>query len=69
MLFMDIKTHKMYLHIIMGRQNHIAEVVAKPLLSLPCACQSLRRLTRMVTRIYGQELRKANIDFGCASRC
>jgi DNA-binding MarR family transcriptional regulator len=29
---------------------------------LPCACQSLRRLTRLVTRIYDQELRQADIE-------
>jgi len=32
------------------------------LFPLPCACQSLRRLTRLVTRIYDRELRKAGIE-------
>jgi DNA-binding MarR family transcriptional regulator len=32
------------------------------LFDLPCACQSLRRLTRVVTRIYDQELRKAGLE-------
>src|SRR5580692_10363624 len=32
------------------------------LFELPCACQNLRRLTRVVTRIYDQELRKAGIE-------
>jgi len=32
------------------------------LFPLPCACQNLRRLTRMVTRIYDQELRKAGLE-------
>jgi DNA-binding MarR family transcriptional regulator len=32
------------------------------LFDLPCACQNLRRLTRVVTRIYDQELRKAGIE-------
>jgi DNA-binding MarR family transcriptional regulator len=32
------------------------------LFPLPCSCQSLRRLTRLVTRIYDQELRKADIE-------
>src|SRR5579864_9310552 len=32
------------------------------LFDLPCACQSLRRATRAVTRIYDQELRKAGIE-------
>jgi DNA-binding MarR family transcriptional regulator len=35
---------------------------AMALFPLPCACQSLRRLTRLVTRIYDQELRKADIE-------
>jgi DNA-binding MarR family transcriptional regulator len=29
---------------------------------LPCACQNLRRVTRIVTRIYDQELRKAGLE-------
>ena len=32
------------------------------LFALPCACQNLRRVTRLVTRIYDQELRKAGIE-------
>lgn len=32
------------------------------LFELPCACQSLRRLARIVTRIYDQELRKAGLE-------
>ena len=32
------------------------------LFDLPCACQSLRRATRVVTRIYDQELAKARIE-------
>lgn len=32
------------------------------LFPLPCACQNLRRLTRLVTRIYDEELRKADIE-------
>ncbi len=36
--------------------------LANALFPLPCACQSLRRLTRLVTRIYDQELRKADIE-------
>src|SRR5262250_2653715 len=35
---------------------------APALLDLPCACQSLRRATRIVTRIYDQELKKAGIE-------
>jgi DNA-binding MarR family transcriptional regulator len=32
------------------------------LFDLPCACQNLRRLTRIVTRSYGQEIRKAGLE-------
>src|SRR5258708_37267298 len=32
------------------------------LFDLPCACQNLRRLPRVVTRIYDQELRKAGFE-------
>jgi DNA-binding MarR family transcriptional regulator len=32
------------------------------LFDLPCACQNLRRATRVVTRIYDQELAKAGIE-------
>lgn len=35
---------------------------ADALFPLPCACQNLRRLTRVVTRIYDQELRKAGLE-------
>jgi len=45
----------------MGR-GQIQDDVSKVLFPLPCACQNLRRLTRLVTRIYDQELRKADIE-------
>ncbi len=32
------------------------------LFDLPCACQNLRRVTRVVTRIYDQELSKAGLE-------
>ena len=32
------------------------------LFALPCACQNLRRVSRLVTRIYDQELRSAGIE-------
>src|SRR5271167_2886386 len=32
------------------------------LFELPCACQNLRRLSRVVTRIYDQELRTAGVE-------
>src|SRR5258708_25076458 len=35
---------------------------AAALFDLPCACQNLRRVTRVVTRIYDQELRKARLE-------
>src|SRR5437016_13174717 len=35
---------------------------AAALFDLPCACQNLRRVTRVVTRIYDQELRKAGLE-------
>ena len=35
---------------------------ASQLFPLPCACQNLRRATRIVTRIYDEELRAAGIE-------
>ena len=35
---------------------------ADALFNLPCACQNLRRLTRVVTRIYDQELRGTGLE-------
>ena len=35
---------------------------ADALFELPCACQNLRRLTRITTRIYEQELKKAGLE-------
>jgi DNA-binding MarR family transcriptional regulator len=35
---------------------------ANALFELPCACQNLRRLGRLVTRIYDQELRRAGLE-------
>ncbi len=52
----------MYIHTTMNRRNANTVMVAKGLLPLPCACQSLRRITRLVTRIYDQELRVAGIE-------
>ncbi len=52
----------MYIHTMMNRRNADTVMVAKGLLPLPCACQSLRRITRLVTRIYDQELRMAGIE-------
>jgi len=38
------------------------EQSADALFELPCACQSLRRLSRVVTRIYDRELRRAGLE-------
>src|SRR5207244_4613162 len=39
-----------------------AEQPGDALFELPCACQNLRRLSRVVTRVYDQELRKAGLE-------
>src|SRR5207302_8933270 len=44
------------------KQEAFARRPADALFQLPCACQNLRRLTRIVTRIYDRELRKAVIE-------
>jgi DNA-binding MarR family transcriptional regulator len=51
----------MYIHIVMDGPILSAHQ-SNALFPLPCACQNLRRLTRLVTRIYDQELRKADIE-------
>src|SRR5260370_24460523 len=50
----------MYIHLIVMtiHDDHPSNV----LFALPCACQNLRRVTRLVTRIYDQELRKTGIE-------
>src|ERR1700720_477764 len=45
----------------MNRQA-FGERPADALFELPCACQNLRRLSRVVTRIYDQELRRAGLE-------
>jgi DNA-binding MarR family transcriptional regulator len=45
----------------MHRQTS-GEQPARALFELPCACQNLRRLTRVVTRIYDQELTRAGLE-------
>jgi DNA-binding MarR family transcriptional regulator len=35
---------------------------AEALFALPCACQNLRRATRIITRIYEQELKNAGLE-------
>ena len=44
------------------RPEALEEHPAAALFDLPCACQNLRRVTRVVTRIYDQELRKAGLE-------
>jgi DNA-binding MarR family transcriptional regulator len=58
---LDTQRTKMYIHIIMDAPIPNAQR-ANGLFPLSCACQNLRRLTRIVTRIYDEELRKADIE-------
>ena len=44
------------------RRQAFREQPADSLFDLPCACQNLRRLSRVVTRIYDQELRRAGLE-------
>jgi DNA-binding MarR family transcriptional regulator len=44
------------------RSDALEEQPAEALFDLPCACQNMRRVTRIVTRIYDQELRKAGLE-------
>src|SRR2546428_11407636 len=44
------------------RTQAVREHPADTLFELPCACQNLRRLSRVVTRIYDQELRRAGLE-------
>jgi DNA-binding MarR family transcriptional regulator len=44
------------------KEEALGRPTAEALFELPCACQNLRRLTRIVTRIYDQELRKASLE-------
>jgi len=44
------------------RPEALEKQSAAALFDLPCACQNLRRVTRVVTRIYDQELRKAGLE-------
>src|SRR5467141_604159 len=59
--FLDTKSNKMYIHAIVDGPIHNVHR-ANALFPLACACQNLRRLTRLVTRIYDQELRNAGIE-------
>jgi len=44
------------------RAERVESQRVERLFELPCACQNLRRATRIVTRIYDQELAKAGIE-------
>ena len=44
------------------RAKGFEEQPAAALFDVPCACQNLRRATRVVTRIYDQELRRAGLE-------
>src|SRR5882672_8194183 len=44
------------------RLKALEEQPKETLFDLPCACQNLRRVTRIMTRIYDQELRKAGLE-------
>lgn len=48
-----------YMYVVIPLPN---APLANQLFDLPCACQSLRRVTRVVTRIYDAELRKAGME-------
>src|SRR3984893_3419652 len=50
----------MYIHLIVMTIHD--DHPPNALFALPCACQNLRRVTRIVTRIYDQELRKAGLE-------
>jgi DNA-binding MarR family transcriptional regulator len=51
----DVYTYNM-------KSKALAKRPSDALFDLPCACQNLRRLTRVITRIYDQELRKAGLE-------
>src|ERR1700678_3774953 len=44
------------------RTRTLGERPEDALFDLPCPCQNLRRLTRVVTRIYDQEMRIAGVE-------
>ena|SRR5258708_5683593 len=54
--FLDTRELQMYIHDIVDTS------IRNAMFPLPCACQNLRRLTRLLTRLYDQELRKAGIE-------
>jgi len=57
----DTNAQNMYIHLMIDMRIH-DDHPSNALFALPCACQNLRRVTRLVTRIYDQELRNADIE-------
>ena len=57
----DTNAQNMYIHLMVDMRIH-DDHPSNALFALPCACQNLRRVTRLVTRIYDQELRNADIE-------
>jgi DNA-binding MarR family transcriptional regulator len=51
----------MYIHLMAGKAAPKAPP-GKTLFELPCACQNLRRLARVISRMYDEELRKAGLE-------
>ena len=51
----------MYIH-LMPPEATLKTPPGQTLFDLPCACQNLRRLTRVVSRMYDEELRKAGLE-------
>jgi DNA-binding MarR family transcriptional regulator len=51
----DVYTYNM-------RTQTFAEQPGDALFQLPCTCQNLRRLSRIVTRIYDEQLRRAGLE-------
>jgi DNA-binding MarR family transcriptional regulator len=51
-----------YTSVVRQRTPTIRPESERKLFPLPCACQNLRRATRIVTRIYDEELREAGLE-------
>ncbi len=54
-----LDNRQLYVYTCSVKEERLA---SHALFEIPCACQNLRRLTRIVTRIYDQELRKAGLE-------
>jgi DNA-binding MarR family transcriptional regulator len=42
--------------------EHMKKPLARDIIELPCACGNLRRVARIVTRIYDQELKRVGLE-------